>query len=39
MTIQLPDDYLDLFEKRVFVHLVALLPEGRPHVTVVRRKK
>lgn len=29
----IPDDYLDLFEKRSFAFVSTLLPDGAPHVT------
>ena len=35
MTKQIPDEYLDLFEKRIFAHLATLLPDGSPHLTPV----
>lgn len=31
----IPDEYLDLFEKRAFGHLVTLMPDGSPQVTPV----
>lgn len=31
----IPDDYLDLFEKRTLAHVATLLPDGGPHVTPV----
>jgi PPOX class probable F420-dependent enzyme len=35
MTKQIPDEYLDLFEKRIFAHLATLMPDGAPHVTPI----
>jgi PPOX class probable F420-dependent enzyme len=31
----IPNDYLDLFEKKSFGHLATLMPDGTPHVTSV----
>jgi general stress protein 26 len=31
----IPDDLLDLFEKRTFAHVSTVLPDGTPHVTPV----
>jgi anthraniloyl-CoA monooxygenase len=31
----IPDDYLDLFQKKTFGHLATLMPDGTPHVTTV----
>jgi hypothetical protein len=31
----IPDEYLDLFEKRAFGHLVTLMPDGSTQVTPV----
>jgi PPOX class probable F420-dependent enzyme len=31
----IPDDYLDLFQKKTFAHLASLMPDGTPHVTPV----
>lgn len=31
----IPDEYLDLFEKRAFGHLATLMPDGSPQVTPV----
>ncbi len=33
--VSLPEDYLDLFEKRSFAHLATLMPSGSPQVTPV----
>jgi anthraniloyl-CoA monooxygenase len=30
-----PDEYLDLFQKKTFAHLATLMPDGTPHVTSV----
>jgi PPOX class probable F420-dependent enzyme len=35
MNKQLPQDYLDLFEKRALAHLATVMPDGSPHVTPV----
>lgn len=32
---QIPDQYLDLFEKKAFAHLATLMPDGSPQVTPV----
>jgi len=32
---KIPDEYLDLFQKRAFGHLATLMPDGSPHVTPV----
>lgn len=34
-TKTIPEDYLDLFEKRAFAHLATLMPDGSPQVTPV----
>ncbi|MFB6159795.1 MAG: PPOX class F420-dependent oxidoreductase [Haloferacaceae archaeon] len=31
----IPDEYLDLFEKRTFAHVSTVMPDGTPHVTPV----
>ena len=31
----IPDEYLDLFQKKTFGHLSTLMPDGTPHVTSV----
>ncbi|MFB6171228.1 MAG: PPOX class F420-dependent oxidoreductase [Haloarculaceae archaeon] len=31
----IPDDFLDLFEKKTFAHLATLYPDGSPQVTPV----
>lgn len=31
----IPDEYLDLFQKKTFAHLATLMPDGTPHVTSV----
>ncbi|MBI5292823.1 MAG: TIGR03618 family F420-dependent PPOX class oxidoreductase [Chloroflexi bacterium] len=31
----IPDEYLDLFQKKTFGHLATLMPDGTPHVTSV----
>ncbi len=31
----IPDEYLDLFQKKIFGHLATLMPDGTPHVTSV----
>lgn len=31
----IPNDFLDLFQKRTFAHLSTLMPDGTPHVTPV----
>jgi anthraniloyl-CoA monooxygenase len=31
----IPNDYLDLFQKKTFAHLATLMPDGTPHVTPV----
>ena len=31
----IPDDFLELFEKRTFAHISTLHPDGTPHVTPV----
>lgn len=31
----IPDEYLDLFQKKTFAHLGTLMPDGTPHVTSV----
>jgi len=31
----IPDEYLDLFQKRAFGHLATLMPDGSPQVTPV----
>ena len=31
----IPDEYLDLFQKKAFGHLATLMPDGTPHVTSV----
>lgn len=33
--VAIPDEYLDLFEKRAFGHLATLMPDGSPQVTPV----
>jgi PPOX class probable F420-dependent enzyme len=35
MTIEIPDAYLDLFEKKAFASLATLMEDGRPQVTPV----
>jgi PPOX class probable F420-dependent enzyme len=35
MATVIPEQYLDLFEKRAFAHLATLMPDGRPQVTPV----
>jgi PPOX class probable F420-dependent enzyme len=35
MTNVIPEDYLDLFEKRAFASLATLMPDGSPQVTPV----
>ena len=32
---KIPDNYLDLFEKRAFAHFATLMPDGSPQVTPV----
>ncbi|MBM4422350.1 MAG: TIGR03618 family F420-dependent PPOX class oxidoreductase [Chloroflexi bacterium] len=31
----IPDEFLDLFQKKTFAHLATLMPDGTPHVTSV----
>jgi anthraniloyl-CoA monooxygenase len=31
----IPDEFLDLFQKKTFAHLATLMPDGTPHVTTV----
>ena len=31
----IPDEFLDLFQKKTFAHLATLMPNGTPHVTSV----
>jgi PPOX class probable F420-dependent enzyme len=31
----IPDEYLDLFQKKAFAHLATLMPDGSPQVTPV----
>ena len=31
----IPDQFLDLFQKRAFAHLATLMPDGSPHVSPV----
>ena len=31
----IPDDFLDLFQKKAFGHLATIMPDGTPHVTSV----
>ena len=31
----IPNDFLDLFQKKTFAHLATLMPDGTPHVTPV----
>jgi PPOX class probable F420-dependent enzyme len=31
----IPDEFLDLFEKPTFAHVVTMMPDGRPHTTPV----
>lgn len=33
--MKIPDQFLDLFEKRAFAHLATLMPDGTPQVTPV----
>jgi PPOX class probable F420-dependent enzyme len=33
--MQIPEKFLDLFEKRAFAHLATLMPDGSPQVTPV----
>lgn len=35
MPADMPQEYLDLFEKRAFASLATLMPDGRPQVTPV----
>ena len=35
MAGKIPDQFLDLFQKRAFAHLVTLMPDGSPHVSPV----
>lgn len=35
MSNVIPNEYLDLFEKKAFAHLATLMPDGRPQVTPV----
>jgi PPOX class probable F420-dependent enzyme len=35
MSQVIPEQYLDLFQKKVFAHLATLMPDGRPQVTPV----
>lgn len=35
MATVIPDEYLDLFQKRAFAHLATLMPDGQPQVTPV----
>jgi PPOX class probable F420-dependent enzyme len=35
MSERLPEDFLDLFQKRALAHLATILPDGSPHVTPV----
>jgi PPOX class probable F420-dependent enzyme len=35
MASNIPDQYLDLFQKRAFAHLGTLMPDGSPQVTPV----
>ncbi len=35
MTTKIPENYLDLFEKRAFAHLGTIMPDGQPQVTPV----
>ena len=32
---EIPEAYLDLFEKATFAHVTTMLPDGRPHTTPV----
>lgn len=32
---RIPDDYLDLFDRRTFAHVATIDPDGAPHVTPV----
>jgi PPOX class probable F420-dependent enzyme len=31
----IPDEYLDLFEKKAFAHVATVMPDGKPQVTPV----
>ncbi len=31
----IPDEFLDLFQKKTFAHLATIMPDGTPHVTTV----
>ena len=33
--VKIPNEYLDLFEKRAFAHLATIMPDGSPQVTPV----
>lgn len=35
MAVVIPEQYLDLFEKKTFAHLATLMPDGSPQVTPV----
>ena len=35
MTNTVPDNFLDLFQKRAFAHLATVMPDGSPHVSPV----
>ncbi len=35
MPTAIPEQFLDLFEKRAFAHLATLMPDGQPQVTPV----
>lgn len=35
MAMQIPAEYLDLFEKKAFAHFATLMPDGSPQVTPV----
>jgi PPOX class probable F420-dependent enzyme len=35
MTEVIPEDYLDLFEKKAFANLATIMPDGNPQVTPV----
>ncbi len=35
MTTKIPENYLDLFEKRAFAHLGTIMPDGQPQINPV----
>ena len=35
MPVEIPEEYRDLFEKRIFPHLTTVMPDGSPQVTPV----